>query len=233
MIRINNFSLEFPSKILFKDLTIEFENALIYGVFGLNSVGKSSFFKAIYGLHKYKGSVDYNLEKIRKDNISFLETESYFYPGLTGKEYLEIFSSQSPQIFDFFSLAELLALPLDELIDEYSTGMKKKISFLGILKTNREIYFFDEPFNGVDIESIEIMKSIIKQLKKYSKTIFITSHIVEHLKNLSDFFFVIDNPTNLKLRKIDEFSSYLNNLMDVIDEKVEKSILQHTVIKTN
>jgi ABC-2 type transport system ATP-binding protein len=226
MIQIKNFSLKFPSKTLFTDLTIEFENSLIYGVFGLNSVGKTSLFKAIYGMHKYEGSIDYNSKKIKKDNISFLETECYFYDGLTGKQYLEIFSSQSTPIFDVFSLAELLALPLDELIDNYSTGMKKKISFLGVLKTNREIFLLDEPFNGVDIESIEIMKSIIKQLKKKSKTIFITSHIIEHLKDLSDFFFIIDNPTNLKLWNVNEFSSYLNNLTDVIDEKVEKSILK-------
>lgn len=229
MIQFKNFSLKFPSKILFTNLTIEFENYLIYGVFGLNSVGKTSLFKAMYGMHKYQGTIDYNLKKITKDNISFLETECYFYSGLTGKQYLEIFPSQATPIFDVFSLAELLSLPLDKLIDNYSTGMKKKISFLGILKTNREIFFLDEPFNGVDIESIEIMKSIIKQLKKNNKTIFITSHIIEHLKDLSDLFFIIDNPTNLKLSNKNEFTLYLNHLTDVIDEKVEKSIIKSRI----
>ena len=110
MIEIKNFSLEFPSKILFTNLTIKFENSLIYGVFGLNSVGKTSLFKAIYGMHKYQGSIDYNFKKIKKDDISFLETECYFYPGLSGKQYLEIFSSQSNPIFDVISSNELLFL---------------------------------------------------------------------------------------------------------------------------
>lgn len=226
MLQIKNFTLRFPSKILFTDLSIEFKLSNIYGVFGLNSVGKTSLFKAIYGIIKYHGDVFYNSKKIRKENIGFLETDSYFYPGLTGKQYLEIFLSQTKPIFDVIALAELLNLPINEVVDNYSTGMKKKISFLGILKTNRNIFFLDEPFNGVDIESIEIMKSIIKQLKINGKTIFVTSHITEHLIDISDYFFIIDKPNDLKLRNSDEFNLYLTHLTDVIDEKVEKSILK-------
>lgn len=226
MIQIKNFTLEFPSKPLFTDLSIEFKLSNIYGVFGLNSAGKTSLLKAIYGMNKYHGDVYYNSQKIKKDNISFLETDSYFYPGLTGKQYLEIFLPKTKEIFDVISLAELLNLPINELVDNYSTGTKKKISFLGILKTNRDIFFLDEPFNGVDVESIEIMKSIIKQLKINEKTIFVTSHITEHLIDISDSFFIIDKPNNLKLCNKDEFNLYLTHLTDVIDAKVEKSILK-------
>lgn len=226
MISIKKFSLKFPQITLFENLSIDFEPSYIYGIFGLNATGKTSFFKAIYGMLKHNGSVDFNNKRIEKNNISFLETENYFYPGLTGRQYLEIFENEYPDIFDVFLLAVLLGLPLDELMDTYSTGMKKKICFLGIIKTNRDIFFLDEPFNGVDVESVEIMGSIIRELKKKSKTIFITTHIPNHIVALCDYVFIIDNTTNFQLRDMNEFNSYLSGLTALIDKKVEKSVLK-------
>ena len=79
-----------------------------------------------------------------------------------------------------------LKLPLDELIETYSTGMRKKLALLGILKQEKSIFLLDEPFNGLDLETNKILELIILKLKEKGKTIFLSSHIMDPLLSLCD-----------------------------------------------
>jgi len=48
----------------------------------------------MFGIVKPKsGTLHYNDKPLSKKFISFLETESYFYHGINGKEYLSLFNS--------------------------------------------------------------------------------------------------------------------------------------------
>jgi ABC-2 type transport system ATP-binding protein len=71
--------------------------------------------------------------------------------------------------------------------------MKKKLAFLGILSLNRQILILDEPFNGLDLETNEILKQIIEQLHKNGKTIIITSHILETLTGICSEIHYLNN----------------------------------------
>ena len=64
--------------------------------------------------------------------------------------------------------------------------MKKKLALLAVLLQNNQFYIFDEPFNGVDIESNLVITEIIKELKKLGKTILISSHIFSTLNDTCD-----------------------------------------------
>jgi len=64
--------------------------------------------------------------------------------------------------------------------------MKKKLSILGVLLQNNDFFIFDEPFNGVDIQSNLIITEIIHKLKSLNKTILISSHIFSTLSNICD-----------------------------------------------
>lgn len=61
--------------------------------------------------------------KISSLNISMLETEPYFYKGITGAEYLQLFSAPDTISFNTQEWLDLFSVP-GESIDNYSTGMK-------------------------------------------------------------------------------------------------------------
>ena len=222
MIIIKNFTLEISNKIIFKEINLKFESNNVFGIFGFNAIGKTSFFRSMYGLLSYKGEINYYNNPITKNDIAYLETEPYFYPNLNGKEYLNIIpQTESDLLFKVEDLASLLSLPLDEKIDTYSTGMKKKISFLAMLKTNRPVFLLDEPFNGVDIESVEMMKSIINKLKESGKTIIITSHKKDELLDTCNYFLVFDKSAEYYLRTKEEIILYINNIKNRIDDAID------------
>ncbi|WP_455381274.1 ATP-binding cassette domain-containing protein [Salinispira pacifica] len=49
MISVNNVSLTFGSRTLFKDVTLKFTPGNCYGVIGANGAGKSTFLKILAG----------------------------------------------------------------------------------------------------------------------------------------------------------------------------------------
>ena len=132
----------------------------INGIVGLNGAGKTTLLNSIFGLKSIdSGVVNYKNRKINKKEISFLVTENYFYSNITGREYLSLFKNP---LYDVEKWNQLFSLPLDTIVDNYSTGMKKKLALMGILKQNKPIMILDEPFNSLDIETCRIIRGFIE-----------------------------------------------------------------------
>src|ERR1035437_3566386 len=187
MITIENLIVSYNKGQNVNDLlNLILSDNTINGIVGLNGSGKTTLLNSIYGLKSINsGAIKSNDEKINKKEISFLVTENYFYSNITGREYLSLFKNPH---YDLDKWNQLFLLPLDTIIDDYSTGMKKKLALMGILKQNKPIMILDEPFNGLDIETCRIIRQILLKLKERDKTIIITSHIIETLTNLCDYY---------------------------------------------
>lgn len=185
MITIQNLSIAYQkNQPIINQLNLQLIPQTIHGLVGLNGAGKTTLLNSIYGIRKAdQGSILSNDTPLTKKDISYLVTENYFYPNITAREYLNLFPNKS---FDLDQWNQLFNLPLDQVIDGFSTGMRKKTALLGILKQNKPIMILDEPFNGLDIETSRIIRSILLKLKAQGKTIIITSHIIETLTNLCD-----------------------------------------------
>lgn len=185
MIKIDNLKVNYGNNNVLNELCLEISSNTIHGLVGLNGSGKTTLLNTIYGLKsKVLGTIQHKDEAIKRINIAFLETINYFYPRITGKEYLNIFNTQNPN-FDIDNWNTLFELPLNKLIEDYSTGMKKKLALMGIICLDREVLILDEPFNGIDLETVQKIKTLLLKLKT-KKTIIITSHILESLLPICD-----------------------------------------------
>lgn len=186
MIKIQNISVRFFYQKVLDNISINFSLNGVYGIVGLNGAGKTTFFNVLSkSLKPDDGIITINGKEISNQDVAYLETINFFYSRITGNEYLKIFKQTNPD-FNLDSLQELFKLPLDELIENYSTGMKKKLALLGVLKQNRDIFLLDEPFNGLDLETNKVLELIIPALKEKGKTIFISSHIIDPLLTVCD-----------------------------------------------
>ena len=186
MVSVQNLTVVYGMKPVLDNINIEFPNGNIIGIVGFNGAGKTTFFNALSNIVKPDSGALYLNEKLfTKKDVCHLETVNFFYSKLTGNEYLKIFK-QSNSNFSLSSLQEFFQLPLDDLIETYSTGMKKKLALLGVLKQDSSIYLFDEPFNGLDLETNKIVEMIIMALKEKGKTVFVSSHILDPLISICD-----------------------------------------------
>ncbi len=186
MIELKNLCLAYGSHVVLDELTATWSVPGIHGIAGLNGAGKTTLFNAVAGYkNPVSGTLQFCKRDLVKDDVFFLETSPYFYPNITGYEYLSLFS-QTANRFDGKLLNEVFQLPLHDLIDHYSTGMKKKLAIMAMLKKDKPIYLLDEPFNGLDLESNHVLEILLTLLKERGKTILISSHILDPLLRICD-----------------------------------------------
>jgi ABC-2 type transport system ATP-binding protein len=158
----------------------------VHGIVGLNGAGKTTLLNALYGFGRNAGArIHWSGADMGHANTGFLETDNYFHPGITGREYLELFMS-GPGGADMKVLNELLEVPLDTLISTYSTGMRRKLALLGVLGLDRAVVLLDEPTNGLDMASVRVLEAVIKRLADRGRTVLITSHVLGPLINVCD-----------------------------------------------
>jgi ABC-2 type transport system ATP-binding protein len=176
----------------------------------------------MYGLKKAdRGTVRLDEREISKKDTSFLATENFFYSNITGREYLGLFTSRS---FETDKWNALFCLPLDTVIDHYSTGMKKKLALMGVLKQDKPVMILDEPFNGLDIETSRSIRQVLLKLKENGKTIIITSHIIETLTNLCDRIHYLEGGKIKFSKDKHEFREFEQDLFRSIEVKNEALI---------
>lgn len=164
-------------KVILKAIDLKIDSNGLYGVFGRNGQGKSTFLKTLCGLKSYEGTIRLNNEILQPSDVAFLATEPMIYEYLTAEEFYKFYqkvsgrkNSSSTRIFD-----------IDEkvLLKTMSTGTLKKAYVNTILQfDDYKIYIFDEPFNGLDIESNYVLLHKIRELAK-ENIVFVSSHIIE------------------------------------------------------
>ena len=186
MIKLENLTVAYGSHEVLKSLNLVLEEGKIHGLVGLNGSGKTTLLSAMYGFVKpASGKISRSGGSLSRKEIGLLETQNYFYPLLTGKEYLSIFPS-GKKSFVLENWNAIFSLPLDDLIETYSTGMKKKLALLAVFKLDRDIYLLDEPYNGLDLESTTVLKLLLDEFRKQGKTVIVTSHVYETLVSVCD-----------------------------------------------
>lgn len=223
MLTINKLNVSYNKSVnVIDNLCLTLSPKSIHGIVGLNGAGKTTLLNAVYGLKKSKsGTIKWNNKPISRKIISYLTTENFFYANITGKEYLNLFKNNE---FDNQKWNELFLLPLNKIIDTYSTGMKKKLAIMANLKQDKTIMIFDEPFNGLDIETSRILRSILLKLKNNGKTIIITSHIIETLTNLCDQIHYLEKGHIEYSKQKNEFKEFEQQLFESIENKNNKLI---------
>lgn len=207
MLELKDLHFAFAKKVIFTNLNMTFSPQSIIGIVGKNGIGKTTFFRNLTKIYRpQQGEILFHQQPLQKQQISFLPTAPYFYPYMNAAEYLEIIAADAQQNERSRRIAQHLDLPFDQLVSSFSTGMKKKIAFAAMLAQNRPIQIFDEPFNGVDLESNEVIKYMIQQ-QKGDKIILLSSHIFSTLTDICDGIFYIEEGFQWRFFEQNEFAA--------------------------
>lgn len=84
---------------------------------------------------------------------------------------------------EIFEASGVMSL-MDRRIGALSTGQRKKVSLAAAMLATPELLILDEPFNGLDPESIAWLKTTLRHYVQDGKSILVSSH---HLSDAQDF----------------------------------------------
>ena len=213
MLTIHNKQKKYSDRTILENIKINIDKPGIYGVIGKNGHGKTTLFKCLLGLEKFQGSCVINGEKVLLQNAGWVPTEPTIYDELTAKEFYDFYA----HLLDLKATTfhSIFDVPENQLIREFSTGMKKKTYLNAVFQKEFLIYVLDEPFNGLDLESNYLLMSYIRELSKTS-IVFISSHILEILYKDCDRIFLLKN------KRIHEFEK--TEFLEIEEELFSKNV---------
>jgi len=185
MIQIQSLHKSYGKKDVLKGINLTFERGKVNGIVGENGAGKTTLFRCFTGLESYDGSIEFE-KGLSKNNIGFLPTTPYMLSKITGLEYLQLMCNARNIQISNIEDQNPFELPLDNFADQYSTGMKKKLALTAIFFQKNEVFLFDEPFNGLDLQSNMLLKDIILKLRSLNKIVIVSSHIFSALGEICD-----------------------------------------------
>ena len=146
------------------------------------------------------GGYDVQKENTKvKELIGVCPQETAIYPYLTGAENVELFGNlytldkntlrvRQKMLFEKMGLTQ----DAKRRVEKYSGGMKRRLSLIMALIHDPQIIFLDEPTIGMDPQSRRAVWDFMVELKKESKTIFLTTHYMEEAEALCDRVGIID-----------------------------------------
>ena len=212
IIETENLTKEYNGTYAVKNVNMNVEKGKIYGLLGKNGAGKTTTMCMLLGLIKpSKGTIklfgmdaqnNKNKSKIYKKIGSIIETPG-FYPQLTGKENLKIFSKirgdYNPENINKTLKMVNLHNEENKKFKNYSLGMKQRLGLAEALIHEPELLILDEPINGLDPAGIiEIRDLLINITKELGITVFISSHILSEIELLADEIGIINDGQLIK-----------------------------------
>lgn len=191
----------YDSRVLFENVSIQIEKGKTIGLVGENGSGKSVFYKCIVGLVKPdEGTVFVNSEQVGKkkdfpENVGILINEPGYISGYSGLKNLQFLAAIQNKVGEEEIVGAMKKVGLDPKnktkVKNYSLGMKQKLGKAQAIMENQQIVILDEPFNGLDFKTKADIFGIIKTLKEEGKTILLTSHNFDDIKNLCDEIYLL------------------------------------------
>lgn len=211
MIEISNLTRQFGNLTAVDELSLQVNDGEIFGLLGPNGAGKTTTVKMIVGMLeptsgeiKVNGfSVGTDLAKI-KSQLGYVPESSALYENLTGREHLDMVCELHHFPLDkkenrVERLIELLHLKefADERIAGYSKGMKQKLLLAGALIHNPKLLILDEPFSGLDANTVSVFKEVIREFTRDGRIVIFCSHILEVVEKICHRLVIIDKGKKL------------------------------------
>ena len=174
----------------------------VFGMLGPNGAGKTTTVEISEGLRVAdSGKVSVlGMDVARvpadvKQQIGVqLQTPSVL-PRLTVVEIIGLFSGFYRRSRPIDDILEMLALSESRkvLVKDLSGGQQQRLSVAMALVNDPEIAFLDEPTTGLDPQARRDLWTVIEDMRRRGKTVFLTTHYMEEAERLCDRVAVVDH----------------------------------------
>lgn len=191
-ISIKSLEKRFQHKQVIAPLSLDVPKGQLMGLLGPSGCGKTTLIKMIMGMLKPDSGtiqvLDLNVpHKQLLNDIGYMAPSDALYTDLTGEENLHFFAklyslSKAERIERVAYAASLVRLT-DDLrlkVENYSGGMKRRLSLAIALIQNPKLLILDEPTVGIDpVLKKEIWQELIRLKDQEQKTILVTTHAMD------------------------------------------------------
>ena len=204
IVEVNHIIKSYSDKVVVNDLSFTVGQGEIFGIIGQNGAGKTTTIRMMMNIIKSDSGdikiLGKNLSEASKNKIGYLPEERGLYKKLSVIDSIIYLASLKGMD------RNLAKEKADELlrktgmmsnkrkkIEEMSKGMGQIIQFIVTIIHDPDIVVLDEPFSGLDPSNAELLKSMIGDLKKQGKAVFLSAHSMNDVEEMCDRILMIKN----------------------------------------
>ena len=186
VLELQNVSLAYKKQPVLRNISLQAAPGDVIAVVGHNGAGKTTFSRALCGLHKetsgsylWNGDPQKPKERMKRSYMVMQDVNYQLFAESVEAECT--FGIKHPDT----ELAEktLEELGLISLHDRHpntlSGGQKQRLAAAASMVCGKELLIFDEPTSGLDYDSMVRLSTLIRRLSGMGKIIFIVTHDYE------------------------------------------------------
>lgn len=196
MIKLINLTKNYGKLTAVNSINIEVAQGEVFGFLGPNGAGKTTTIRMMAGLLQPTsgsaliGGYDVQQEPLKAKFITgFIPDRPFLYEKLTAAEFMhfvaKLYGMNDPkarigELLGLFGLNEWA----DELVENFSHGMKQRLVMASSLLHKPQVLVVDEPMVGLDPRGARLVKDIFKDLASTGVTIFMSTHTLEIVEQM-------------------------------------------------
>ncbi|MEK5239385.1 ABC transporter ATP-binding protein [Paenibacillus sp. FSL L8-0470] len=191
VVSVNHVCRTFGSKEVLKDISLQVAEAETFGILGPSGSGKTTLVKLLTGIDEATSGevrvLGIPMPKLATlQQIGYMAQSDALYTELSAKENLEFFAAlyglkggnRTRRIRDVLELVNLQD-HLRKRVDQYSGGMKRRLSLAIALLHEPPLLLLDEPTVGIDPVLRQSIWKELKALNRKGTTIVLTTHVMD------------------------------------------------------
>ena len=187
-------------KVAVDDLTFTVAAGKVTGFLGQNGAGKTTTMRLIVGLERASGGTALvdgrpfwrHPEPMRA--LGALLDARGAHPGRTLREHYSALAAaggvhqrQVAAVIEMVGLGDVA----DRRIGGLSLGMGQRLGVGAALLGDPQTVMLDEPINGLDPDGVLWMRSLLRELARQGRSVFVSSHLMSEMALTADHLVVI------------------------------------------
>ena len=225
IIEVKNLIKSFKGIEAVRDITFSVEKGESFAFLGPNGAGKTTTIRMLTTLleptsgfvslngfdpHKHPADTRRSFGIVFQDPSLDTELTAYENMYIHAVLYGLKRSVYIPRIEELMTLVDLWSRK-DDLVKNFSGGMKRRLEIARGLLHHPKVLFLDEPTLGLDPQTRNLMWNHIKTLReKEGLTVFFTTHYMEEADRNADRIAVIDHGKIVAQGKSSELKAQTN-----------------------
>ena len=206
VLHIENLSKKYKGRTVLDNVSFELKKGSATALVGSNGSGKTTLMRIVAGLvvpdigrvSLFGSQTEKELRNARQ-KVGFVIETPIYYGYMSVKKNLKLraglYGGVSSEYID--ELCQRLKLTSADVGDGktslLSMGQKARYSIASALVGRPELLILDEPFNGLDDESVELVCKLFRELREQDVTLLLSGHVAEQIQQVcTDTLFIKD-----------------------------------------
>ncbi len=239
VIKVKKLKKKFGDFKAVDNISFEIKKGEIFGLLGPNGAGKTTTIRMLTGILKptsgqaFVGKHNIQKEPLQaRQNMGIVPEMANAYVDLSAIRNLLLMGElygldkrkrikRAEELLKLFKLYK----HKEKKVKSFSKGMHQRIILAMALMSNSEVLFLDEPTTGLDVESVRLIRRLIKKFNNEETTIILTTHDIEEANLLCDRVAIMNHGKIVAIDRPEELKKVIkstNSIIVAFKEKVSQ-----------